>query len=81
LLELREYESKIEREKAQFEDQLHAEYEAEKRTLTERAQSETQRVQAERKEMMAQFQQMVEEHRLHMDKELQENAEKVIHNS
>lgn len=67
----------MERDKTAFEDQVRTEFDAERRTLAERAQAEATRLAEERKSMLAQFQKMVEDHRIEMDKELQANAEKV----
>lgn len=75
---MREYESKLDREKAQFEADIHAKYEIEKQTLAKRAQADAAQVQAERKEVIANFHKMVEEHRVLMDQELKENADKVF---
>lgn len=56
---------------------MHTEYEAEKRALAERAQADAEQVQTERKEIVANFHRMVEEHRVLMDQELKDNADKV----
>jgi hypothetical protein len=45
--------------------------------LADRAQADSQKLKEERQEMLAQFQRLVEDHRLKMESELQQSAEKV----
>lgn len=56
---------------------MHAQYEQEKRVLSERSLAEAQKLKDDKKDMIAQFQLMVEEQRSKMDQELQQNAEMV----